>query len=171
MIKKLKTAITQSSVIQQLQTQYEDIPHRNRILLFSLSGVTIAVMFFMLIYLPLMQWSDKKMDYYDQQVSIFSWLTKNIQTAKDQENRAKNETALRDMPAVVSQTAKQTGISISRIQPTKKGVDIWVDDAAYQKILSWLVVLENQHYIIVQRIKLEQLKEEGRVKTSISFAS
>ena len=62
-----------------------------------------------------------------------------------------------------------SGVTIHRIQPDKKGVGVWLDDAAYQKVLAWIFTLENKYQVVVQQIKIDRLKEEGRVKGYIHF--
>ena len=171
MIEKLKTAVTQLPALQQLHARYEQLSSRDQTILLILAGFILVVTFYVLAWSPLNQWSDSQMDDYGQQLETKAWLQTHIGKAREIENRKKSGATQRDLPSVVSHVAKQAGITISRIQPDKKGLAVWLEDAAYQKVLGWLVALETNHYVVVRQIKLERLKEEGRIKSFIHLGA
>ncbi|MDD7805220.1 MAG: type II secretion system protein M [Endozoicomonas sp. (ex Botrylloides leachii)] len=167
MIQKIKVAVAQSPVVQQLRARYEQLAPRNQNILLGLAVFTAIIVFYMWVWSPLSQWSENQVNRYEKQVKIHAWLQKHINEVKGIENRKKSAVGKKELPAVVSQVAKQFGVSTSRIHPDKKGLSIWVEDAAYQKVLAWLISLEKNNRVVVQQLKLERLQEEGRIKCFI----
>ena len=71
-------------------------------------------------------------------------MSDNYQSAKDQQRKQKTAGGQREISSIVSSTAKQAGVTLSRVQPDRKGLGDWIEDAAYQKFLSWLSCTQHQ---------------------------
>ncbi len=166
-MQKIMGLIDQNHFVQQLRERYEQLSRRDQSALLILVIFIVIAFGYLLIWEPLSQWSDEQKQDYNQQVTASSWIQKNIQQIKEVEKKKNTGSGHRELSSVISGVAKQAGVTINRIQPDKKGVSVWLEDAAYQKALAWLVVLDTKYHVTVQQIKVDRLKEEGRVKVYI----
>ncbi len=167
---KILTRITRHSVFQMIKAHYDHLPYRDRSLLVGLGVFLLVAIFYLIVWEPLTRWSDHQMTVYRKQIETMEWLQRNTDKIQLAERKIASVSS-KDVSTLVTNTARQTGITIYRIQPDKKGVGVWLDDAAYQKVLTWILVLENKYQIIVQKIKIDRLKEEGRIKGYFHFKS
>ena len=149
---------------QRLKIWYELLPTRDRLALQGLSIALAVFLVYMLIWEPFGKWVDnKKMDYVHQQ-EVHDWFQKNKTRALELQKNQKSSAGQRELSSIVSASARQAGLTLNRVQPDRKGLSVWVEDAPYQKLLKWLVLLENKNDVLVQQIRLDKLKEEGKVK-------
>ncbi|WP_330925455.1 type II secretion system protein M [Candidatus Sororendozoicomonas aggregata] len=170
MMMKILTRITQHSAFQTAKAHYDHLPSRDQNLLIVLGIFLLVTGFYLMIWEPLTQWSDHQMTDYRKQVETMEWLQKN----SDKIQSAGKKTTIsssKDISTLITNTARQMGVTVYRIQPDRKGVGVWLDDAAYQKVLGWILALENKYHIIVRQIKIDRLKEEGRIKGYLHFKS
>lgn len=168
---KLFSVVQQNPQWQQLLARYELMSSRDRTALNWLSIFLVATMFYLLIWEPVNLWSQaQKEDYYRQQV-VFEWMSENYSDAKEQQIKQKSTSGQREISSIISGTAKQARISLSRVQPDRKGLGVWIEDVAYQKFLGWLVVLNTKFNLTVQQVRLDKSKEEGRVKIYLHLSN
>ncbi len=168
MTMNILTRISQHSAIQSVKSHYEQLSGRDQNLLAALGVFLVAVVFYLMVWEPLSAWSDQQMVDYRKQVETMEWLQQNADKIQALEKTTAS-VSHRDISTMVTNIARQSGVTIHRIQPDKKGVGVWLDDAAYQKVLAWIFTLENKYQIVVQQIKMDRLKEEGQVKGYIHF--
>ena len=163
-MQKLIKLIDQNPLIHQLRERYDLLSRKDQNALLALALFMTLAIGYLIVWEPLSQWSgDQKQDY-TRQLNASNWIEAHIQEVKEQSRKKSAGSAHRDLSTVVAGVARQTGIVISRIQPDKKGISVWLEDAAYQKALAWLVILETKFQVSIQQIKVDRLKEEGRIK-------
>ncbi|MDP0588572.1 MAG: type II secretion system protein M [Candidatus Endonucleobacter bathymodioli] len=165
------STIGQIALVQQLLVRYAQLPVRQKNTIAWLIAVIVAVLFYVLLFSPIYEWSEKQRRDYGDQVNTTLWMQQHITKFRDIENSKRRGVDQQNLPSVVTALAKEAGVTINRMQPNRKGISIWLEDAAYQKVLSWLVILETKHQVVVQKIKLERFQEEGRVKGYIHLSS
>ncbi|MDP0563040.1 MAG: type II secretion system protein GspM [Candidatus Endonucleobacter sp. (ex Gigantidas childressi)] len=164
------SAIWQIPLVQELRSRYEQLPGTQRNIIPWLMAVLVAVLCYVLLFSPIYAWSERQRRDYGDQVDTMLWMKQHITKLRDAENRKKIGVDPQNLPSIVTAVAKQSGVTINRIQPNRRGIAVWLEDAAYQKVLSWLVILETNHQVVVQKIKLERYQEEGRVKGYIHLS-
>lgn len=170
-MQKIMLALENMPFIQKLRSHYEQLSARDQNIFIGLAALVVVVCFYVFLWSSLADWSAMQRRDYGEQVEVMSWMRQHIAEAQAVENKKNAGVGQRELSSVISSQAKQAGVVLSRIQPDKRGVAVWLEDAAYQKVLSWLVLLESKYEIVVQQIKLERLKEEGRVRAYIHLGS
>ena len=163
-MKKIRNKFIESRLFQQLTFRYEHLAKRDQRFLLGLLVFSVFFGFYLLLWSPVSLWSQQQIKDYDQQVETLAWLQQHIDVLAEAENSKKIGASQREMPAIISRVARQNDLTVSRIQPDKKGLVVNFDDAAYQKIVGWLVALQTNYLISVQKAKWVRLKEEGRIK-------
>ena len=170
-MQKLIAEIQESPLWQQLQARYELLSSRDRQALQCLLAFFAAALLYLFIWEPLNSWNSSQKEDYQRQQVVLEWMSDNYQSAKDQQRKQKTAGGQREISSIVSSTAKQAGVTLSRVQPDRKGLGVWIEDAAYQKFLSWLVVLNTKFNLTVQQVRLDKGKEEGRVKIYLHLSN
>lgn len=168
---KLTMHIQESPLYQQLQARYELLSSRDRTALQWLSVFMCAIVLYLLIWEPLTTWSENQKEDYQRQQVVLEWISSHYDSAKDQQRKQKAAGGQREISSIISGTAKQAGVTLSRVQPDRKGLGVWIDDVAYQKFLGWLVVLNTKYNLNIQQVRLDKSKEEGRVKIYLHLAN
>ena len=161
---RLLAEIQQSPLWQQAVARYELLSSRDRKAVQWLSGFLIVAFFYLMVWEPVSLWNSAQKEDYLRQQMVLEWMNDNYEDARDQQKKQKTSGGQREISSIISGTAKQAGVTLSRVQPDRKGLGVWVEDVAYQKFLGWLVVLNGKFNLNIQQIRLDRGKEEGRVK-------
>ena len=170
-MQKLSIIMRSSPQLQRLKIGYELLAPKDRRAIQVLTAVVLVLITYVLILEPFDHWvQSSKQDYVHQQ-GIYDWFQNNKNRALALQKNQKTGVGQRELSSVLSSTARQVGLTLSRVQPDKKGMSVWVEDTAYQKLLKWLVLLETKHEVLVQQIRIDQLKEEGRIKGYIHLVN
>ncbi|WP_160174031.1 type II secretion system protein GspM [Endozoicomonas montiporae] len=170
-MQKLIAEIQENPFWQQLQTRYELLSSRDRQALNWLGAFLLVAMVYLLIWEPLSNWSESQREDYQRQQVVLEWMSDHYEAARDQQKKQKTAGGQREISSIVASTAKQAGVTLSRVQPDRKGLGVWIEDAAYQKFLSWLVVLNTKFELSIQQVRLDKAKEEGRVKIYLHLSN
>lgn len=168
---RLWAEIQQNPLWQQAQARYELLSSRNRKALQWLGGFLVAAMFYLLVWEPVSGWNQTQKEDYLRQQSVLEWMNENYENAREQQKKQKAPAGQREISSIISGSAKQAGVTLSRVQPDRKGLGVWIEDVAYQKVLAWLVVLNTRFNLSIQQIRLDRNKEEGRVKIYLHLAN
>ncbi|MDO6527362.1 type II secretion system protein M [Motilimonas sp. 1_MG-2023] len=65
---------------------------------------------------------------------------------------------------LIGNSARQSGITISRIQPKGDELEVWIDNIEFNKLLSWLKQLKERHGVVTLNTDLAVGDAPGRVK-------
>ncbi|WP_257265770.1 type II secretion system protein M [Endozoicomonas sp. ONNA2] len=166
-MEKLNSLLMASPYWRQGKSWYEMRPPGDRKILQLLFAVVVTGLIYLLIWEPVSQWSKAQKNNYLYQQEMNTWLHENLSRARDLQKNHQSAATRQELSSVAASVAQQTGITLGRVQPDRKGLSVWVEDAAYQKLLKWLVLLQTKHGVILQQVRIDQLKEEGRVKSYI----
>lgn len=167
---KITDLLEKSPLWQQLQARYELLSEKDRRALHLLTAFLTAAFFYLMVWEPLSTWSSEQKEEFLRQQTAYEWMEENIDDARATQKKQKTG-GQKDLSSVVSGTSRQAGITISRVQPDRKGLGVWVEDAAYQKLLGWMVALDTRYEITIQQVKIDKGKEEGRVKAYLHLAN
>ncbi|MRI34623.1 hypothetical protein EOPP23_16695 [Endozoicomonas sp. OPT23] len=167
---KLLNTLDQLPVIQQLKEKYELLQEKDRRALSLLSIALVVAVFYFMVWEPVAGWSSSQEAEYKRQLNTYEWMQVNAESAKQSIKKQKSGMGQKDLSSVVSSTSRQAGLVLHRVQPDRKGLGVWIEDAAYQKLLMWLITLNTRYQIDLQQVKIEKGKEEGRVKAVLHLA-
>ncbi len=81
-------------------------------------------------------------------------------------------TSGRSLLALVDQTAKRSrlGVALKRVEPEgKDAVRVWLEQASFDDMMSWLIQLERKNGITIETITVDRQEAPGRVNARIRF--
>lgn len=85
----------------------------------------------------------------------------------------KNEaTTQNDQPkrVLIAIAARETGVVVTRIQPTEKGgLTLWIDSVSSIAFYTWLKQLEGQHRLSPDQVSLQK-SSDGTLRAQVQFA-
>lgn len=169
-MQKLNSLLMANPYWQQCRSWYQlRSPRDRRVLQLLIVAILVGFSYF-LIWEPITDWVKSQKEDYLYQEEINTWLHSNLSKARNLQKSHQTSLARRELSSIVTSVAQQAGVTIGRVQPDRKGLSVWIEDAAYQKLLKWLVLLQSKHGVSVQQIRIDQLKEEGRVKSYIHMS-
>ncbi len=65
---------------------------------------------------------------------------------------------------LIGNSARQSGIIISRIQPKGNELEVWIDNIEFNKLLAWLKQLQERHGVVTLNTDLAVGDAPGTVK-------
>ncbi|WP_257284406.1 type II secretion system protein M [Endozoicomonas sp. SESOKO1] len=166
-MQKLNSLLMANPYWQHCQSWYGMRPPGDRKILQLLFTVVLTGLIYLLILEPVSQWSETQKSAYLYQQEMNAWLHGNLPRARNLQKNQQAASSRQELSSIATNVAQQADISLGRVQPDRKGLSVWIEDAAYQKLLKWLVLLQTKHGVALQQVRIEQLKEEGRVKSYI----
>lgn len=161
---------SQNPLWQQMQARYETLSPKDRRAIQLLGVFLLVASLYLLVWQPVRLWNVEQKDDFQRQKADFEWLENNIGQAIELQKKQRTG-GQKDLSSIISGTARQAGVTVSRVQPDRKGLGVWVEDSAYQKLLAWLLVLDGRFNLNIQQIRVEKGREEGRVKVYLHLAN
>ncbi len=133
--------------------------------LVSISGVlVIFALFYWLVWTPLFGAVDTQQSIVDSKRADLVWIKQNALKAVQLRSGSNSNVSFSgSLPQAVNQTANRLQIAISRMQPQGEELKVWVDQAPFNDVLSWLQAMENRG-IKVLNVDLTEADAPGLVK-------
>lgn len=146
------------------QGQYQQMNQQERLLV-NISVVVVAIgLFYWLLWSPLSNAVDKNRKAVANQTTLLQWVQKNANRAVQLRGAGGSQIKFSgSLPQVANQSAAQLKITISRMQPQGDELLLWVDNAPFNDVLSWLQNLEKRG-IAIRDLDVAQTNESGYVK-------
>ena len=170
-MQKLTMMMQNNPHMQRVKLWYELLAPKDRRAIQIMTVALVVFITYLMVWEPFNGWADSRKQDYVHQQEIHDWFLKNKARALELQKSQKAGAGQRELSSVVSATARQAGLILSRVQPDRKGMSVWVEDTAYQKLLKWLVLLDTKYEVQVQQIRIDKLKEEGRIKGYVHLAN
>ncbi|WP_281647527.1 type II secretion system protein M [Parendozoicomonas sp. Alg238-R29] len=155
--------------LDQARDRFQQMPQNDQRAIMALSVFMILVVFWFLIWKPLDDWADREYAELVLERETQSFLAANYNRASE---AIKNQSAgpKKDAAVVISNSGRKAGLELTRVQPARQGVSVWLDEAPYQKLLNWLVQLHNREGLEVRQIRVERTDQVGMVKAFLRLA-
>ena len=146
-----------------IQTFHQLSEREQRLVIISAVVVVVGI-FYWLIWSPLNQSLESDRKAVTAQQELLAWVQKNANRAAQLRGSAgKNAVFTGSLPQVVNQTAARLKIAISRMQPQGEELQVWVDQAPFNDVLSWLQALEKEG-VVIKDIDIADADSPGMVK-------
>ena len=146
-----------------IQTFHQLSEREQRLVMISAVVVVVGA-FYWLIWSPLSQSLENERKAVTAQQELLAWVQKNANRAAQLRGSAgKNAVFTGSLPQVVNQTAARLKIAISRMQPQGEELQVWVDQAPFNDVLSWLQALEKVG-VVIKDIDIADADSPGMVK-------
>lgn len=150
--------------MKKLKDTFGQLNARERLLV-SVSAVMLVIaLFYWLVWSPLNNSIERGQKSLTSQQSLLAWVKKNSNRAIQlQGSTGKTTKFSGSLPQAVNQSASRMKIKISRMQPQGDELQVWVDQAPFNDVLSWLQSLEKTGVNILD-IDIAEAGEPGQVK-------
>lgn len=150
--------------MQKLIKKFHQLTEREQILVILSVVVIVIGAFYWIVWSPLNSSLERNRAAVAAKKADIIWLKKN--TAKAIQLRKSMGTAkpfTGSLPQAVNQTASRVNIAISRMQPQGDALKVWVDQAPFNDVLSWLQALESRGIKIID-LDLAESDAPGQIK-------
>ncbi|GAA0854930.1 type II secretion system protein M [Aliiglaciecola litoralis] len=150
--------------MNDLLEKFNQLSDREKLLV-SISGALVVIfLFYYVLWSPMNSALEKQRNLVTSKQADLAWIQKNANRAV--QLRTGSDTATRfagSLPQAVNQTASRINITISRMQPQGEELKVWVDQAPFNDVVSWLQNMENQGIRIIN-VDLAEANAPGMVK-------
>lgn len=136
--------------MEKLLQKFHQLTEREQYLVIACSVVTVIGMFYWLVWSPLNNAIETNQSLVKNKQSDLVWLQKNVNKALQLKRTSGTQKQFSgSLTQAVNQTASRVRISISRMQPQGEELKVWVDQAPFNDVLSWLQAMENMGIHII----------------------
>ena len=151
------------------QSRFAQLEKREQTALVALSAFLAVVIFYLAVWLPIMDYADNSRIDYDRHVSLLQYLQSTESQARAASSNGKSSSVSgQSLLTSVSRTAQGVGINPSRMQPEgDSAVSVWFDAVAFSQLMVWLERLESNQGIVVRQITVDRRDEPGQVSARL----
>ncbi len=160
---------TLTPYIDQMRSRFDMMPTRNQQVLVALSLFLAVILFWFMVWKPVGEWEETAHKNMMMERETHAFLAANYSRAKALV-KASSSAPKKDPASVISSTGRKAGLDLTRVQPARQGVSVWLDEAPYQKLLAWLVNMQNKESLAVKQIRIEPTDEPGMVKVFLRLS-
>lgn len=133
-----------------LLQKFRQLSEREQRLVVLVAAFMALLLFYLLVWSPLNQSVQRNQAAIESQQELLSWVQQNANRII--QLKQSGSTASRfngSLTQAINQSANQNDIMITRMQPQGDQLQVWVDEADFNKVLTWLEAIENQGIVIL----------------------
>ena len=144
--------------------KYRALTGREQILVLISAVVVVVTLFYFAILSPLNQSIAQQQNKLTSQTALLAWVEESAVRAQQLRlTQGTSVTFTGSLPQAVSSTSQQHNIAVSRMQPQGDELQVWIDDADFNALLSWLNALERRGITVIQ-VDIAEADKPGNVK-------
>lgn len=142
---------------------WQSLNNREQKLVASL-GIAVGVfIFYGLIWQPLTQGVTDNQKKVNRKQDLLNYVT--AETARYQSLKGSSvKVSSGSLSSIVNRSARENQITLARVQSQNSDLQVWVDNIAFNQLLTWLEQLANQQGIQVKSIDLTPGEQAGQVR-------
>ena len=150
--------------MDKLKSTFLQLSEREQRLVIISAVLVIVAIFYWGIWSPLNTSLERGQTAVNNQTELLAWVQKNANRAAQLRRSGDNNTRFSgSLPQAVKQSASRMKIAISRMQPQGDELQVWIDQAPFNDILSWLQSMEKTGVSILD-IDITESDLPGQVK-------
>jgi general secretion pathway protein M len=150
--------------MDKLKSMFLQLSGREQRLVIISAVLVLIAIFYWGILSPLNTSLERNQASVEKQTELLTWVQKNANRAVQLRSSVGNKSAFSSsLPQVVNQSASKMQIAISRMQPQGDELQVWIDQAPFNDVLSWLQSLEKTGVSILD-IDIAESNLPGQVK-------
>jgi general secretion pathway protein M len=155
-----------------MKAWWESLNTRERALLVSGLAVTVALLFYMLVWEPVRASRHQLQQTVATQLADLAWMRQAAQDIKRLGNSAPGQAVSdeRSLLTLVDQTAKAAdlGAAMKRVAPQGDDkLSAQLDGAEFEKLIPWLIGLEQQHHLVIVSLSVDRTDTPGLVNARV----
>jgi general secretion pathway protein M len=128
--------------------------------------LSAAVLYFGILS-PIHSWRDYNQKALLLQLESLNSIQNNSQKIYRELHSGKKPKNISEKVALIKNTAFKQNIQLSKMEIKENLIAVSSDDIAYQKVLKWLIMLENDYKISAVDLSIGKAKKYGKVKIYI----
>ncbi len=168
--------ITQSSVYLNAQRQLEMLPSRDRMALKILAITLVLLILFFAVWQPALAYMKDQESMLDQRVALLKLVRENSAVlaamSKAGGNAQQPTLSSQQLVSSVTNMAQRQGVALKRFEPSGESeLKVWVDDVAFDKVVTWLAELKARLGVRVEQISVEKQEQPGLVSARLTLSS
>lgn len=168
--------ITQSSVYLNAQRQLEMLPSRDRMALKVLAITLVLLILFFAVWQPALAYMKDQESMLDQRVALLKLVRENSAVlaamSKAGGNAQQPTLSSQQLVSSVTNMAQRQGVALKRFEPSGENeLKVWVDDVAFDKVVTWLAELKARLGVRVEQISVEKQEQPGLVSARLTLSS
>lgn len=134
-----------------------------KLVILSVVVVVIGV-FYWGIWAPLNQSIEQQTKLLASNKRTITWVEEqSIRAAQLRRNQGTVKRVSGSLPQIVTSSSSKHSLNISRMQPQGDEIQVWIDEAPFNDVLSWLNELERDG-IIVEQLDVAETNASGMIK-------
>ena len=150
--------------MDELKQKYAQLSEREQWLVKIVAIVVVIGLFYSAVWSPLNTAVAKSEKSLKTQKTVLQTMKKNTQRALQLKSGGSRNAALSgSLAQAVNLTANSLSVTISRMQPQGDELIVWVDEAPFDSVLSWLQAMENRGVRIIDA-DFAEANQPGQVK-------
>lgn len=170
-------ALKQNAVVLDLQKQYEMLPVRDQTILKVFALILMLCLIYFAMWLPASNYMQNAQKDVQQNTQLLLLVTQNkarLSALNPRSGRTAGAAVLSSQQLISSVTnlAKEQGIRLKRFEPSgDKKLKVWLDNASFDQMITWLALLKKSLNIVVEQISIEKDDGAGQVSARITLSS
>lgn len=147
-----------------IQQRFNQLTEREKLLVIISAGFVLFALFYYMLWAPLNSALESNRKAVESQQADLVWVQRNANKAIQLRSSGSTSGNFSgSLPQAVNQTAGRLRIAISRMQPQGDELKVWVDEAPFNDVMSWLQSMESQGIKIIN-LDVVQADTPGTVK-------
>ena len=165
----LRERITEGARESAAGRWFDTLSQRDRTIVTALAAFLLALFAFTTIWLPVHDWSNAAQQRHEKQRSLLEWMRANEGAARESARAAGGGTAQGSLLTLVANSAAESGIQLTRVQPEANGVSVMLQNQPFSEVFRWLAKLAEQHQVTVRQVSIDRQNVAGIVNARITF--
>ncbi|MFO6424204.1 type II secretion system protein GspM [Motilimonas sp. KMU-193] len=143
---------------------WEGLASRERNLAILSAVVLVVGALYWGVYQPLSQALDQEQQKLKSNQQTLIWMKSKGQDIVNYQAQNRSAAGNVNLNQLIGNSARQSGITISRIQPKGNELEVWIDNIEFNKLLAWLKELQERHGVVTLNTDLAVGDAPGTVK-------
>lgn len=150
--------------MDKLKAMFLQLSSREQRLVMISAGLVVVAIFYWGLWSPLNTSIERGQKAVKSQSELLTWVQKNANKALQLRSTSGNKASLSgSLTQAVDRAASRMKITISRMQPQGDELQVWIDQAPFNDVLSWLQSLEKAGVSILD-IEILESDLPGQIK-------
>jgi len=169
--------LKQNSAVLGLQKQYEMLPPRDRQVL-TIFGIILSIfIIYYAMWVPAHDYMKNAQRDVEQNEKLLALVKQNTvvlsSLAKGQSSAGTGKVLTsQQLVSSVTNMAKRSGVALKRFEPSgDKKIKVWVDNASFDKMMTWLASMKKTLNVTVEQISIEKDDTAGLVSARLTLSS
>ncbi|MCE2573548.1 type II secretion system protein GspM [Motilimonas eburnea] len=143
---------------------WEGLASRERNLAILSAVVLVVGALYWGVYQPLSQALEQEQTRLKSHQQTLIWMKSKGQDIVNYQAQQRSGSGNVNLNQLIGNSARQSGITISRIQPKGNELEVWIDNIEFNKLLAWLKQLQERHGVVTLNTDLAVGDAPGTVK-------